>query len=395
MGAVPEPAEPAVVRGMAAFMQAAKLTDLPAALRTLKGKHHKMMMARRHAIIRALDDDEGLRALVVDWLADKPAGISKADAALLEVATRRADGWREELASSTAPAPTESGPLPDPTTDLEREKERARKARDEARRAKGEAERVAQTARKEAAELDERVAELNHRVAVLEAKILAATSETARARAEGEREVRKARKRAEKAEADLDAAKAELKELRGELRRTNVADEPAPQTQRWTAIEPSATTGPSRRARLAAPKGRLEDAPETLTEWLSVPSVHLLVDGYNVTKAEGGFGDVSLEGQRIRLIDEVGKVARRHGIKATVVFDGSEIAPGTSRRPRGVLEVEYSRPGETADDHLVAKLGTLPKFPVVVATNDRELQRRVARLGATVATSNQLLALFR
>jgi hypothetical protein len=30
-----------------------------------------------------------------------------------------------------------------------------------------------------------------------------------------------------------------------------------------------------------------------------------------------------------------------------------------------------------------------------VATNDRELQGRAARLGATIATSNQLLAQFR
>jgi predicted RNA-binding protein with PIN domain len=114
-----------------------------------------------------------------------------------------------------------------------------------------------------------------------------------------------------------------------------------------------------------------------------------------VSKAEGGFGDLTLETQRRRLLQEVGKVARRHEVEATVIFDGSHIAPGTSRRHRGPVQVEYSRAGEIADDHLIAKLEGLPKYPVIVATNDKELQGRAARLGATIATSNQLLGLLR
>jgi predicted RNA-binding protein with PIN domain len=143
------------------------------------------------------------------------------------------------------------------------------------------------------------------------------------------------------------------------------------------------------------PKGRYEDAPETLEAWLEAPGVHLLVDGYNVTKAEGGFGDIELVQQRQRLVHEVTRLIRRKGARATVIFDGSNVPPGTSRRSRGPVYVEYSRPTEIADDHLIAKLGDLPPDPVVVATNDRELQGRAAALGATVATSNQLLGLIR
>jgi rRNA-processing protein FCF1 len=57
--------------------------------------------------------------------------------------------------------------------------------------------------------------------------------------------------------------------------------------------------------------------------------------------------------------------------------------------------VEYST-GEIADDHLIARLEGLPvDNPVVFVTNDRELQRRAAALGATIATPSQLLALAR
>jgi predicted RNA-binding protein with PIN domain len=59
------------------------------------------------------------------------------------------------------------------------------------------------------------------------------------------------------------------------------------------------------------------------------------------------------------------------------------------------VRIEYSRPDEIADDHLIAKLEELPASPVIVATNDRELQQRSAALGATIATSDQLLALIR
>ena len=120
-----------------------------------------------------------------------------------------------------------------------------------------------------------------------------------------------------------------------------------------------------------------------------------MVDGYNVTKAEGGFAEMSLADQRDRLVDELTRLALKHSIEVTVVFDGAEVAPGTARRSRRRVKVEYSKPPETADDHLVARLADLPPEAVIVATNDRELQERVAARGATVATSAQLLTLLR
>ena len=390
--AIPDAAGTAIVRGMAAFMQSARRTDLPSALRPLQGKHAKMLAARKGLILESLED-EGLRALVVDWLKDKPSSISRADAEILEIVAAREDGWTERLGAA-APSPNRSDDDRAPkdlTRALEREKDKARKAKEEARRTKESVAKEIDTERKITASLRTEVAELHERVSRLEAELSAATEERDKAAAEMEREVRKARKRAEKAEAATEEAKRTASMLRKELA---AAKTPVARPVR-TATPKAVNKEPKRRARLPVPKGRYEDAPETLTEWLSAPNVHLLVDGYNVSKAEGGFGDLSLATQRDLLLQAVGKVARRHKIKATVVFDGSNIPPGTSRRARGPVEVEYSRADEIADDHLIARLEDLPRFPVVVATNDKELQGRAARLGATIATSNQLLALIR
>lgn len=389
---LPETVTAAIVRGMGAYMQSARPTDLPATLRPLRGKHNKMLTARRDAIIRALED-EALRAMVIEWLEDKPAGISKPDATILATAARREEGWEEELAGNTPAPRTEGRARKEPGEALAREKERTRRAKEEARRAKEDAARDLATGRKELSSLRSEIEGLRSEMRALEKALDAAQKESEAARSEMDREVRKARKRAEKAETAVEAEKAKLKELRTEL--AGVKARATAPTKPKASPKVRSVAEPTRRRRLSAPKGRFDDDPETLIEWLSTPHVHLLVDGYNVSKAEGGFGDLTLETQRQRLLQEVGKLARRHAIKATVIFDGSNIAPGTSRRHRGPVEVEYSRADEIADDHLIAKLEGLPKHPVVVATNDKELQGRAARLGATIATSNQLLALIR
>jgi predicted RNA-binding protein with PIN domain len=119
-----------------------------------------------------------------------------------------------------------------------------------------------------------------------------------------------------------------------------------------------------------------------------------LVDGYNASMSKKGFPGLKLEDQRLRLVDVLSKLARRTGVKVTVVFDGSDVGSRPLSRRRSV-SVQYSKPDEIADDHLVGLLESLPPNPVIVATSDRDLQRRAERLGATIATSEQLLALLR
>jgi len=394
---LPETASAAIVRGMAAFMNATNRVDLPPKLRSLQGKHVKMLTARRSDLIAALDDD-ALRARVADWLDNKPPGIAKADAEVLGVAARRADGWEERLAprGKTDP-PTRTKAAKPGGAALDREKEKTRKARDDARNAKETAARDVAGAKERAERLASDLAALQAEAKDLKRDLDAARREKESLQAEMEREVRKARRRAEKGEAALDDVKSTVRSLRSELAeaKKNAQAKSAQAKQTVPKKRPASPAPPTRRKRLSAPKGRFADAPETLTEWLGTPRVHLLIDGYNVSKAKGGYGDLHIAKQRDRLVQEVGRLARKHEVQATIVFDGSDVPPGTSRRARGPVAVEYSRPGEIGDDHLIAKLEGLPKYPVVVVTNDKELQSRAARIGATIATSDQLLGLIR
>lgn len=407
MRELPEAASSAIVRGMAAFMNATNRVDLPPKLRSLQGKHVKMLTARRADLISALDDD-ALRARVLDWIDNKPTGITKADAEVLGVVARRDDGWEDRIAPGTDGSAPRARSAKPAGAALEREKEKVRKARDEVRQAKETAAREVSGAKERAEKLASEIVVLQTSSRELRRDLDEARRENESLRTEMEREARKARRRAEKAEAALEEAKSAVRSLRAELAE---AKQPRAAPASATAAPGSATQAPSatikkrpssvppvaptRRKRLSAPKGRFADAPETLTEWLATPDVHLLIDGYNVSKAKGGYGDLHIAKQRDRLIQEVGRLVRKHEAQATIVFDGSDIPPGTSRRARGPVAVEYSRPGEIGDDHLIAKLEGLPKHPVIVVTNDRELQSRAARIGATIATSNQLLGLIR
>jgi predicted RNA-binding protein with PIN domain len=120
------------------------------------------------------------------------------------------------------------------------------------------------------------------------------------------------------------------------------------------------------------------DDPGLLRELLALPQVHLIIDGYNVTRAE--WDDLSLEMQRTRLLRGLGPVAARSSAEVTVVFDGTnaEHRP-VVQQPRGV-RVLFSPRGILADDvvrDLVA--AEPPGRPVVVVTSDQEIVRDVVR----------------
>lgn len=381
---------------MGAYLRAVRKTDLPPPLRPLAGRHQKMLARHRSEILAELESNDALRKLIVEWLDDKP-GLPKADAAALRLAAERPEGWHESLAEQTAPAKEPTRPRAPRKVPVDSAaEERAKRAKEEARQARADASRELGAAKRREEKLSGAIAGLEASVKELEKELAAARQDAERARAEAEREIRKARRRAEDAEATARDARKESQALRREAERAERAGRVAqPRPVRKRQPTASAPRPPAKRKRLTVPQGRLEDAPETLEEWLQEEHVHLLVDGYNVSKAPGGFGDLELETQRRLLVEGVGELARRHGLAATIVFDGSEVPPGTSRLSRAPVEVEYSRPDEIADDHLIAKLEALPTFPVIVATNDRELQNRAARLGATIATSDQLLAAIR
>lgn len=395
-----------LAKALHAYVMATPARDLPRDLKRLQSFRSQALAPHAAGMVAALDD-QGLRDRVLEWLDSNPA-MPKQDAELLRLALERSDGWEEKAESGASGMPTRS------TTDpaeklqgrLEREKQRVtqakddvRRAREDARRAKEEAQRARQAEKKSVADLNRQLASTTRDLEKAHAALDKATVDLARVRDAADRERRRDRSTTEKALAEKEELKSQLGKARKEIAEL---DSKLRETERMAKKKRASSTNaaptsrePAKRKRLPVPKGRFDDAPETLSSWLSAPDVRVLIDGYNVTKAQSGFGDLKLEAQRERLVDTATQLARKHSVPMTIVFDGSEEPVGSKRRSRQGVKVEYSKPDEIADDHLIAVLEALPPDPVVVVTNDKELQHRAKRKGATVAGSDQFLALRR
>lgn len=138
-------------------------------------------------------------------------------------------------------------------------------------------------------------------------------------------------------------------------------------------------------ARVAAPV----DGLAALDALLTVPSVHLIVDGYNVSKT--GYPDLPLADQRSRLVAQLGALGARTGAEITVVFDGAAVIAAPVRGSRGV-RVLFSDAGVIADDVVRDIVAAEPAGrPLLVATSDQEIVRSVRRRGAHTVASAVLL----
>ena len=135
------------------------------------------------------------------------------------------------------------------------------------------------------------------------------------------------------------------------------------------------------------------DDPALLDQLLSMPRVHLIVDGYNVTK--NAWPDTSLEIQRDRLLGGLAPLATRTGAEMTVVFDAADtVERPLVKRPRGV-RVLYSPYGVIADDVIRELVAAEPGGrPVVVVTSDQAVVDDVRRAGARVVASLALSRLL-
>jgi len=145
-------------------------------------------------------------------------------------------------------------------------------------------------------------------------------------------------------------------------------------------------------AAAAAPAGRSlsEQDAQQFNELLTVPQVHLIVDGYNVTKT--GYGELPLADQRSRLVNGLGGLYSQTQAEITVVFDGASLdGPVAVQAPRGV-RVLFSRPGQIADE-LIAELvrAEPPGRPFVVVSSDQEVAASARRAGGRTATATLLL----
>jgi len=230
-------------------------------------------------------------------------------------------------------------------------------------------------------------------------------AELAAARAAGERERERAeleRRRADRAETDAEVARQSAREARAadEVRLALLVDTLAGAVaglRRELALGENPRSGPRPAdlvrgaSRAEGGPGRVED-PAALDRLLALPSVHLVVDGYNVTK--GGYGELTLSDQRDRLIGQLGALAARTRAEVTVVFDGAGVIAVPTAAPRGV-RVLFSEPGVLADDVIRAVVAAEPEGrPVVVVTSDRAVAESVRRRGAHPVPSAVLLARF-
>ncbi|WBB54263.1 NYN domain-containing protein [Verrucosispora sp. WMMD573] len=355
---------------------------------------------RQRVTARVLTDAGDLGTAVVEGTA--PAAADPVEVAALAYLARPR-GWRELIDASGAAVRAEADTAV--VAELVRQAEQratraehdravarveADKLRDELARVREELGQLREEARQLARTLRENQARERR------ANELLATERgrAARAAADADAELRRARARLAEAEAAAGAARSSAKEarsvddarlwllletigqaalgLRRELALDPVDRLPADFVADSFADSPAATA--------AAARAQDTDDPARLDQLLALPRAHLVVDGYNVTKR--GFGEMSLEQQRKRLVTGLGGIAAQTGDEVTVVFDGAERVHGLPPAPRGV-RVLFSRKGETADE-LIRRLvrAEPPGRPVVVVSSDREVADGVRRHGA-------------
>ena len=404
----------ALAKGVAAYVRATPASELPPPLAPLqKTAQTQKGLARRRTRLLAVLEDDALRALILEWLEDSKPPLSKTEVAALKLATERPEGWKQRLNDLSTPKKktASSSDLSPRLRALEerlaKEKEAHRKAKEDVRAAREDGLHKIRAERARSLRLDEEVTTLRATERDWQAESSAQTKRADRLDKTLERERRKTR-------SDLESLREQVKQLRGEnrdlkkrLAEAEAEKAAAPETARGSkpaAKAPRARSAPAGpRPRLKASKGRLEDDPATLDEWLSAADVRLVVDGYNVTRSRSGFGRLDLEQQRSRLREMLKAFSNRRRVQVVLVWDGGEVPPGTKRMSTRYLTEEYSEPDRSvagtdkdrADRHIVGLLRKMPAHPVVVATNDKALQEASARERATIATSDQLLALLR
>ncbi|MEV4759161.1 NYN domain-containing protein [Micromonospora sp. NPDC049559] len=366
---------------------------------------------RQRVAARVLTEAGELGAAVVEGAA--PAAADPVEVAALAYLVRP-PGWRElvEAAGAEVRAEADQALVAEAIREAEQRAARAEHdravARVEADKLRDELARV----REELGQLREEARVLGRTLRETQARERKATEmlatekgRAARANADHDAELRRLRARLAEAETVAGAARHTAREARSVddarlwllletigraavgLRR-ELALDPADRLPADFVAEAYADQPPQSGAATAA-RARDTDDPARLDELLALPRAHLLVDGYNVTKR--GFGEMSLEQQRKRLITGLGGIAAQTGDEVTVVFDGAERVHGLPPAPRGV-RVLFSRKGETADDLIRRLVRAEPAGrPLVVVSSDREVADGVRRHGAYPLGADALL----
>lgn len=141
-------------------------------------------------------------------------------------------------------------------------------------------------------------------------------------------------------------------------------------------------------------RGLSADDPALLKGLLDLPRVHLLIDGYNVTKE--AWPTAPLDQQRTRLIGAVATLVAGKRAETTVVFDAANVLEVRGVRAPLGIRVRFSPPGVIADDLIRQLVESEPHGrPVIVVTSDRELADSVVRRGARALSAAALIGALR
>ncbi|MFL6138316.1 MAG: NYN domain-containing protein [Frankiaceae bacterium] len=406
LGALPPEEVPAALRTFARFTpgKRARLAAVPLAGALEADPVFRQRVAER---VRAALPDVATALQA----GSPPSAAPPADLAALAYLLRPS-GWREQVSAATAAAEREAAAAQAAKQAVadRRRADELRTARTAARadvdRLRGDVERL----RRDNDELRQRLGQARERARRAESELgdAARAAEAAAAAAESravtaESELRRLRTRLSDAEAAVEAARRAAREGR------STAD-----TRLWLLLDTLVNAAQGLRRELALPpptsrpadlvgddrdadpfagvgsRALAADDPATLDQLLGLPGVHLVVDGYNVTKS--GYGGLSLENQRARLLTGLAALAARTGCEVTCVFDGAALdTPLTTGMPRGV-RVRFSAAGETADE-VIRRLvrAEPPGRPVVVVSSDREVADGVRRAGARALPAAALL----
>jgi predicted RNA-binding protein with PIN domain len=428
-GPLPEPVRQRVVALAAEALGRMPQENLPAALKRVAtfapGRRAKLAGSQ---IAGVIESDPVFRehlarqvrtevAAVADAL---DAGAPPAAADPVEVAAvaylLRPDGWLDLVAASADAAVAErdvevSRRSADQLDRLRRQLDAAAdELRDVRARNRDEVSRL----KAENAELRHKLGDARTRLRNTEAATAAAEESAAEAgravtaaTAAGEAEARRLRARIEELESDLAAVRRSERTDRGTetLRARLLLDtllDTAQGLRRELAL-PAVEGAPADRveahvaeqgSRASTGHGSMAvDDPALLEQLLGLPRVHMVVDGYNVTKT--AWPELSLEKQRDRLLGALAPLVARSGAEVTVVFDAADKKERPLvNRPRGV-RVLFSPVGVIADDVIRELVAEEPQGrPVVVVTTDQAVVRDVAKAGARPVASAALARLL-
>jgi predicted RNA-binding protein with PIN domain len=394
--------------------------EVPPALRTFaRFAPAKRRQLGSAALSSAIEADDQFRAKIAQVLAESvpdlvaavaagtpPPAAEPVDVAVVAYLTRPA-GWTGVLAEANRRWAGERGAAAAGKEEADRLRTELADLRTQV---KGEQARVRDAVAAAVADTETELADLRKALRERTRELRAAERDRDAARA-GEDELRtRLDAQAAKHENELKrqrARQAEAQRSAETARRGSRTERDVDDARLWLLVDTivQAASGVRRELSLSPPALRPADAvvsagaesgrrsagdPAALDRLLALPNVHMVIDGYNVTKA--GYGELSLAQQRARLVGALAPLAAQSGAEITVAFDGGDKPPAQPPAPRGV-RVLFSAADEIADDLIRRLVAAEPAGrPVVVVTNDQQVISDTSRTGAWAVPSEVLLA---